>query len=284
MDAFGVLENSYYVINKNFDFYKKNFSHIYYLNVKDDETKFIDKMFRNTKNILSSQDKMLNYSVSTIYTATAVLIEVLNRNRVIYTELQLEELCRGFSDMKKEEIAFTDKTETELDEILFGLLTDGIDLKSRKRSGSERTPNEIIKYMLDIIEYDENLSVSKSIVDPSCGTGTFVKQILERFIDGLYKTKTTDMLMEKLINQRLIRAYDTKPSNIYVTKIVIICTLINHKLLRKMDDILEMMNKLPIYCEDFLLVNEKTDFVIGNPPYVRLQNLSVKYRDFIKEN
>ena len=50
MDAMNVLENSYYVINKNFNFYKRNFGHIYYLNVQDDETKFIDKMFGKVEN------------------------------------------------------------------------------------------------------------------------------------------------------------------------------------------------------------------------------------------
>ena len=34
MDALSVLENSYYVINRNFGFYKKKFGHTYYLNVK----------------------------------------------------------------------------------------------------------------------------------------------------------------------------------------------------------------------------------------------------------
>ena len=34
MDAMSVLENSYYIINKNFGFYKRNYGHIYYLNVK----------------------------------------------------------------------------------------------------------------------------------------------------------------------------------------------------------------------------------------------------------
>ena len=76
MDAMSVLENSYYIINKNFGFYKRNYGHIYYLNVQDDETKFIDKMFGKVENELSAQDKMLNYSISAIYTATAVLIEI----------------------------------------------------------------------------------------------------------------------------------------------------------------------------------------------------------------
>ncbi len=284
MDALSVLENSFYVINRNFGFYKKNFGHNYYLNVKADETKFIDKMFGNVENVLSAQDKMLNYSISAIYTAMAVLLELLRRRKIEYTEVQVEKICTGFTNMKNNEVSFADKSEAELDEILFGLLTDGIDLESRKKSGSERTPDEIIRYMLDIIGYDEIISVHKSIVDPACGTGTFIKQILDRFIEGLYKNKITNTINEKLLVHKLIRAYDTKPSNVFVTKIVMISALVKKNLISEMSDVLEMMDKLPVYCQDFLGVEEKSDYVIGNPPYIRLQNMSVEYRNFMKNN
>lgn len=284
MDAFRVLENSYYIINRNFSFYRKKFGHVYYSNVKEDETKFIDKMFGNEENILAAQDKMLNYSISAMYTAAAILLEILRRNQIKYSEAQAERICAGFSNMKNIDISFADKTEEELNEILFGLLTDGIDLESRKKSGSERTPAEIIKYMLDIIGYDENTSMNKNIVDPACGTGTFVKQILDIFIDGLYKNRIVDSVKEKLLVHKLIRAYDTKPSNVFITKIVMISTLINRKLIRKMGDVLEFLEKLPIHCQDFLYVEEKADYVIGNPPYIRLQNMSVEYRNFVKNN
>lgn len=284
MDAFSVLENSYHVINRNFGFYKKNFGHTYYLNVKDDETGFIDKMFSNVENELSAQDKMLNYSISAIYTATAVLIEVLRRNEIEYTDEQIEKLCVGFSNMEKNKVTFSDKSESELDEILFGLLTDGIDLESRKKSGSERTPNEIVKYMLDMIGYNENISVNKSIVDPACGTGTFVKQMIDRFIDGLVKNDMINAVREKLLVQKLVRAYDTKPSNVFVTKMVIICALVKKNLISNMKDVLEMEQVLPVYCQDFLEVEEKADYIIGNPPYIRLQNMPVEYRIFLKNN
>lgn len=284
MDAMSVLENSYYVINKNFGFYKRNYGHIYYLNVQDDETKFIDKMFGKVENELSAQDKMLNYSISAIYTATAVLIEILNRNKIEFNEKQIEKICVGFSNMDNSQTSFADKTEEELDEILFGLLTDGIDLESRKKSGSERTPDEIIKYMLDIIGYDETVSYAKTIVDPACGTGTFVKQIIDRFIDGLYVNEVTNTYKEKLLEHKLIRAYDTKPSNVFVTKIVIISSLVKRNLIREMKDVLDMAIKLPVYCRDFLCVGDNSDYIIGNPPYIRLQNMSVEYRKFIKDN
>lgn len=284
MDAIRVLENSYYVINKNFGFYKRNYGHIYYLNVQDDETKFIDKMFKKVEKELSVQDKMLNYSIAAIYTATAVLIEILSRNSIEWNEKQIEKICVGFSNINNEEISFVDKTEEELDEILFGLLTDGIDLESRKKSGSERTPNEIIKYMLDIIGYDETVSYTKTIVDPACGTGTFVKQIIDRFIDALYANKVTNTYKEKLLEHKLIRAYDTKPLNVFVTKIVMISSLVKRNLIREMKDVLDMVRKLPVYCQDFLYVEDNSDYIIGNPPYIRLQNMSVEYRAFIKDN
>lgn len=284
MDAMSVLENSYHLINKNFGFYKRNFGHIYYLSVQDDEIKFIDKLFGKVENKLSAQDKMLNYSISAIYTATAVLIELMNRNDIEYDDIQMEEICAGFSNMNLNEVSFQEKTEEELDEILFGLLTDGIDLESRKKSGSERTPDEIIKYMLNIIGYNEMVSADKSIVDPACGTGTFIKQIMDRFVDGLYINESTDAFKEKLLNDKLIRAYDTKPSNVFVTKIVMISVLVKRKLIKKMDDVLDLASNLPVYCQDFLRVEEKSDYVVGNPPYIRLQNMSVEHRDFVKKN
>lgn len=283
MDTLSVLKNSYYVINKNFEFYKKNFGHTYYFNVADDETRFIDKLFGSLDNALSAQDKMLNYSISTVYTATAVLVEVMRRRGIEYTDAQIEKICVGFSKMKNSERSFADKLDSELDEVLFGLLTDGIDLESRKKSGSERTPNEIIKYMLDIIGYDANASRNKSIVDPACGTGTFVKQILDRFIDGLSNSESINIIKDKLLVKKLIRAYDTKPSNVFVTKMVIISSLVKRNLVSKIDDIFDLVDSLPVYCQDFLEVEEKTDYIIGNPPYIRLQNMSVEYREFVKK-
>lgn len=284
MDAFDVLENSYIAINKNFSFYKKNFGHLYYLSVRDDETVFIDKLFKSTDNVLSAQDKMLSYSVSTIYTATAVLIELMDRYGIQYSSEQIESLCKGFTAMKKEEIRFTDKTDSDLEEILFGLLTDKIDLESRKKSGSERTPGEIIEYMLDLINYKGNNIIGKCIVDPACGSGTFIAQITDRFADAVSNVEISKKIVDMLIYDKVIRAYDTKPSNTYVTKIVLVEVLIRKGIISEIEDILKLMKNLPVYCEDFLKIEEKTDFIVGNPPYIRLQNLSNEYRDFIKNN
>lgn len=96
MDAFTVLENTYYLINRNFDFYKNNFGHAYYVNVHDEETYFIDKLFKSAENKFSPSDKMLNYAVSSIYTSVVVLEEYLKRNNIKYTFSDMDDICAGF--------------------------------------------------------------------------------------------------------------------------------------------------------------------------------------------
>ena len=73
------------------------------------------------------------------YVATSILLEVMNRYGITYTKVQIKEICENFADLKKKEVFLIDKSDNELDEILFDLLTDGIDAKSRKKSGTERT-------------------------------------------------------------------------------------------------------------------------------------------------
>lgn len=132
MDAFTVLENTYYIINRDINFYKDNFGHTYYINVHDEEIQFIDKLFKNVENKLTPSDKMLNYAVSSIYISVVVLEEYLKRNNIKYVLSDMDDIFAGFSKVKNGKYNFSDKTFKELDEILFGLLTDGIDLESRK--------------------------------------------------------------------------------------------------------------------------------------------------------
>ena len=44
------------------------------------------------------------------------------------------------------------------------------------------------------------------------------------------------------------------------------------------------MDSLPVYCSDYLTIHEMTDYIVGNPPYIRLQNLSNESRNYIKNN
>jgi len=283
MDALDILENSFVLINKNFSYYKNNYGHQYYIGIDDSETSFIDRHFKNITLKMAPQDKMLNYSVSTICTATAILVDVMNRFNIKYTDVDIERICKGYTTLDYKNYDLSRKTFEELKEDLFALLTDGIDLDSRKKSGSERTPNDIINYMLDLIGYRGEQILGKTITDPACGTGTFVAQIVDRLIDAVPEEERQTVI-HRFIDEGYVKAYDTKPSNVFVTKIIIVAILAKRGCLSDIDDVVKLINNLPVYCRDYLTVHEKTDYVVGNPPYIRLQNLTNENREYIKKN
>lgn len=283
MDTLDILENSFVLINKNLSYFKSNYGHQYYISIDDSETSFIDRHFKSISLKMAPQDKMLNYSVSTICTATAILAEIMNRFNIKYTEAELEKICKGYTALDYKNYDLSGKSFEELKEDLFSLLTDGIDLDSRKKSGSERTPNDIINYMLDLIGYRGQQILGKTITDPACGTGTFVAQIVDRLVDAV-PDEERDSITHIFIDEGCVKAYDTKPSNVFVTKVIIVAILAKRGCLSDIDDVAKLISNLPVYCRDYLTVHEKTDYVIGNPPYIRLQNLSNENREYIKKN
>ncbi|MBQ6133858.1 MAG: N-6 DNA methylase [Lachnospiraceae bacterium] len=283
MDTLAILENSFVMINKNLSYYKRYYAHQYYIDIDDSETSFIDRHFKSISLKMAPQDKMLNYSVSTICTATAILAEIMKRFNIKYSDIDLEKICKGYTALEYKNFDLSSKSFEDLKEDLFALLTDGIDLDSRKKSGSERTPNDIINYMLDLIGYHGKQILGKTITDPACGTGTFVAQIVDRLVDAVPEEERQN-ISHRMIDEGCIKAYDTKPSNVFVTKVIITAILVNRGCLSDIDDVAKLINDLPVYCRDYLTVHEKTDYVIGNPPYIRLQNLSNENREYIKKN
>ena len=283
METINILENSFVLINKNINYFKSNYAHRYYFNIDASETSFIDKHFKEISLSMDPQEKMLNFSVSTIYTAMAILNEMMKRVGIEYKDEDLEKICKGFTFLDYRSYDLSEKNFEELREALFSLLTDGIDLESRKKSGSERTPDDIIGYMLDLIGYKGNQILSKTITDLACGTGTFVAQIVDRLIDEIDDGEEPGFV-KKLIEDKCVIAYDTKPSNVFVTKVVIVSILLSRGCITQIKDVERLFAYLPVYCSDYLTVHRGTDYVIGNPPYIRLQNLSAENRDYIKSN
>ncbi len=230
------------------------------------------------------QIKEKKWLSSAVYSATAVLLEIMNRYGIKYSRKEVESIHVNYERVIDQISSLKKYSDKMLEQFLFDMLTDGMDQESRKKTGSERTPDEIADYMLNLICYGGTDTVDKSIVDPSCGTGVFIAKITERFADALKATGRSEEIKTLLLKEKVIRGYDTRQDNVYITKIVLISVLIYRGLIRNIEDILELIQELPIYCKDFLKTNEKTDFIVGNPPYIRLQNLSESYRDFVKNN
>ncbi len=137
-----------------------------------------------------------------------------------------------------------------------------------KNFGAVYTPQYIIDIMLELIGYKNNNIIGKHILENSFGDGAFLKNIVKKYCDvfiSLYGPKP-DVLKQHL--------------ETYIHGIEI-----NHdeylKCIESLDTIVMEYNIFNVvwdlYNEDTLHFNKFDgimDYVIGNPPYVRVHNLN----------
>lgn len=153
---------------------------------------------------------------------------------------------------------------------------------------------EIIDYSQNFDQKDKNLIKNKGVVftttavcdeiisllspniddvicEPSVGRGVFIFSLLEYFRKSNSVYKLLDFVENRLY------CYDINLQFINDLK-----NMINSyfKLLGY-DGFLELKN---IKCDDFLKQKENYDIIIGNPPYVRIQNLDKEYLDDLKSD
>ena len=135
------------------------------------------------------------------------------------------------------------------------------------------TPQHIVKYMLDKINYTSNV-FGKKIVDNSCGTGNFLVEVARRFITDAQNAKKSK---KKIINglESCIFGYDIDP------KMVEICK-------KNLNDVAKSFGfvnvQWNVFNQDGLYINDTFDFVVGNPPYISYLNLDESIRDQIKKD
>lgn len=235
-----------------------------------------------------------------------------------------------------------DKLDAELDFIVKGILKrvnrfdfervnrdilghvyeDYLPKQERKELGEFYTPIEVVKYILDSVGYlPEKPIGDRKIIDPSCGSGTFLTEIVERiikhYLKKFNKINTNQLTSDeaKLILEKInenVYGLDINPFATHISEINLLFKTIDlyNVVLKKYRD--EVMLKFNIHCVDTLQIPDgvngsnngqltfefftkingraksfaddisvadkikttmRFDFVVGNPPYVRIQNL-----------
>ena len=153
-------------------------------------------------------------------------------------------------------------------------------LSQEKLQGAVSTPEWIVNLMLDRVGYIDNLD-KKSIIDPACGDGNFLVVILDRLLNYLEKHKFSDAEKVEAIERNIfgidIDGNALKKCNENLNKI-----LEKHKIRQKTK--FNLYKRDALDAEENKKLNEKFDFVIGNPPYIRIQNLNEKERKYIQDN
>lgn len=149
-----------------------------------------------------------------------------------------------------------------------------------KLTGQIFTPFFIVDKILDDIGYTSADILGKKIIDPACGDGRFLIKIVERIIKYSPKEKLLENLQNVFgwdIDGIAINQAINKLNNI-VTPLNIIVNW-NIKTVNS-------LHKANIQ-QDLFSTKEpvpKFDFIVGNPPYIRIQHLDIKERKFIQEN
>ncbi|MGX7827751.1 HsdM family class I SAM-dependent methyltransferase [Actinokineospora sp. 24-640] len=142
--------------------------------------------------------------------------------------------------------------------------------------GQVFTRRWVVELILDLVGYtsDRDLS-SMRLVEPSCGSGGFLTVAVERLIQSWNGEVPSTSLLRSTI-----RAFDLMPENVARARKSVERLLIESGLLAKdAQDLTEQW----IYQSDYLLSGDPSlfnedpeqvaDFVVGNPPYIRLEDI-----------
>jgi hypothetical protein len=146
-----------------------------------------------------------------------------------------------------------------------------------KLKGQFFTPFFVIDKILDDIDYDNPSILGKTIIDPACGDGRFLERIVKRII----KYSNREKLKENL---ELVYGWDI--DEIAIKKAIKRLNLLIEPFKIKVNWNITKTNSLyKIEMENnlFYFYNQKKfDFIVGNPPYIRIQHLKKDERNFIQ--
>lgn len=139
------------------------------------------------------------------------------------------------------------------------------------------TPSQNVKELLDWCDYRKDL-FDKKIIENSCGNGHILVEIVKRYI--------IDAKSKKKSNAEIKNGLET---NIYGIEYD------NEKYLECIDNLNKATAEYDIYDVKWekniqkvdalsKIVNNKFDYVVGNPPYIKYKSLNLSDRAYLREN
>ena len=141
---------------------------------------------------------------------------------------------------------------------------------TEKLNGRFYTPEFIVNNVLDLSGYRGRAILKKHVIDNSCGDGAFLVAIADRYCNEFLKT---DNDLKRLSEELSLYLHGIDIDEF--EKMKCIENLNNAVRQYGLDNI-----KWDIICADTMSVekyNGKMDFVIGNPPYIRVHNLGTSF-------
>ncbi len=139
---------------------------------------------------------------------------------------------------------------------------------SGETHGVVLTKPHVVKLILDLARYTpERPLASMRILEPACGTGAFLEPAIERLLTAAQRAgvKATEL-------GQCVAAYDIDPDHVAASRAVVA------KVLQEQEVPTRVARRLAeqwVREGDFLLAHEEPfDVVVGNPPYIRIEQLA----------
>lgn len=136
--------------------------------------------------------------------------------------------------------------------------------------GEVFTRRWVVDLILDLVGYIPEKDIGAQVlIEPSCGTGAFLVPVVERLI-----TSSTDHGHDLRELGPAVRAFDLLDANAERARKAVAELLTSHGL---SDGESEALAAEWVTTGDFLLhphESASADYVVGNPPYIRLENIS----------
>jgi len=235
----------------------------------------------------------------------------------ICKESMNEALCKTF--LRLNEVRFKSLERDILKDIYQRLFPPD----ERKELGEFYTPEPIVNYILDSVGWREDADIrGKKLLDPACGSGTFLVEATRRLIRSYEHAGILDespeevkQVIEAIINS--IYGIDINPFAVFLSTINMVFQLLDLYLKVKKVDKSYTLPRIRIYCSDALLDEppqtkleqythnnsvslaieelkeakklkevlgrEGIDFIVGNPPYIRIDNVEHSLREAYKK-
>lgn len=149
-----------------------------------------------------------------------------------------------------------------------------------KENGVIYTPEWIVDHILDLCNYKLNI-YDKKVLEPGCGEGAFLTKIVERIIIDARDNNINDQDLLMVLSQNVF-GLDIDAQAIEKCKIKLNNICDKYNLSKCSWDNIKVATILSSKTiEDY---TSNFDFIFGNPPYVRIQNLDKISREFIINN
>jgi len=150
-----------------------------------------------------------------------------------------------------------------------GIAEPDLQVELDAENGEVFTRSWVVELILDLSGYtaDRDLATQQA-VEPACGAGAFLGPIVDRLLASCDR-RDRDIAEAS----RAIRAFDLLQANVDKSRRLIVQRLRSHGVERHSA---ELLSRAWVTQGDFLLTDhgsQRADYVLGNPPYIRLENL-----------